>query len=371
MARKLRWDRCIAHRAEEADEFFISYFGQKDREVLLIGGAGFDPRSTALTRRLANLTPALRAILIREQRPNPAQQLLDYAEANIDALCKVLAAVEVVPVEIVRVDNSIVGGRNLVTAVNLLDFRSPTDVVVDISAMSVGVSYPLIRYLIERKERHNETWNIHMVVNQDAALDESILPLPSDTPSIVHGFRGGWGQAATAKAAKLWLPQLALGRQGILQRIYEFVEPHETCPILPFPAARPRLADELAEHYLVSLESSWEVDPRNIVYAAEDDPLDLYRTLLRIDDLRRQVFEESGGSLLVLSPTGSKLLSMGALLAALERDLPVVYLESIGYDFHGKRLGQDATESPEFVHIWLEGDAYPQPRIALKGMEAR
>src|SRR5207237_5078860 len=111
-------------------------------------------------------------------------------------------------------------------------------------------------------------------------------------------------------------------------------------------------------------ENAWSVDTRNIVYAAEDDPLDLYRTILELDDLRRPVFEEFGGSLLVLSPVGSKIMALGALLAALERDLPVAYLEAVGYNFSDSR---PADQPPPFlVHIWLEGEVYPQPRPALK-----
>jgi hypothetical protein len=139
--------------------------------------------------------------------------------------------------------------------------------------------------------------------------------------------------------------------------------PHDTCPILPFPASNPRLGDELAEEYLTELESTWQADTRNIVYADEEDPIDLYRTILRLDDLRKPVFEEVGGSLLVLSPLGSKVMALGALMAALERDLPVAHLESIGYTL------ADAVPAsrPEanLIHIWLEGDVYPKPRAAL------
>jgi hypothetical protein len=93
-----------------------------------------------------------------------------------------------------------------------------------------------------------------------------------------------------------------------------------------------------------------------LVYAAEDDPLDIYRTLLRIDDLRRPVFQASGGSLLVLSPVGSKVLALGTLMAALERNLPVVYLEAIGYEVAQPPSVGNA--DPELIHVWLEGDAY-------------
>src|SRR5690606_19642582 len=135
--------------------------------------------------------------------------------------------------------------------------------------------------------------------------------------------------------------------------LHEFVAPHDTCPILPFPASNPRLADALAEEYLTELENAWSVDTRNIVYADEEDPVDLYRTILRLDDRRKPVFEEVGGSLLVLSPLGSKIMALGALMAALERDLPVAYLEAIGYDLDPS-VPADFTAS-NIVHIWLEG----------------
>ena len=70
-------------------------------------------------------------------------------------------------------------------------------------------------------------------------------------------------------AATLWLPQLAIGRRSAFNRLYEFVAPDDTCPILPFPASNPRLGDILAEEYLSEIESIWSVDTRDIVYADE------------------------------------------------------------------------------------------------------
>lgn len=136
-----------------------------------------------------------------------------------------------------------------------------------------------------------------------------------------------------------------------------------SCPILPFPASNPRHGDDLVADFIAEFENAWSIDTRNVVYGAEDDPLDLYRTILRLDDLRRPVFQEFGGSLLVLSPVGSKIMALGALLAALERDLPVAHLESIGYTFSRSANGE--TPVPFLVHIWLEGDVYPKPRPPL------
>ena len=114
---------------------------------------------------------------------------------------------------------------------------------------------------------------------------------------------------------------------------------------------------------MTELEDTWTVDTRNIVYADEGDPLDLYRTILRLDDLRQRVFAETGGSMLILSPLGSKVMALGALMAALERDLPVAHVESLGYDLEASVPEQ--IDQPGLIHVWLEGEVYPQPRPAL------
>jgi len=128
---------------------------------------------------------------------------------------------------------------------------------------------------------------------------------------------------------------------------------------LPFPATNPRTPDELIEHYEEELRS-WDVDARNIMYAAEADPLDLYRMILTIDEGRRRVFEALGGSLTILSPVGNKALAIGALMAALDRDFPVAYVEAISYTVDFAKMKQQRKRDGEIVHVWLNGQAYPK-----------
>jgi len=364
MARALRWDPCVAHRDQDVPKFINEYFADASRRVLFVAGAGFDPRSAVVARTLAPKCKDIRAFLVKENRPNPAQGLVDKAESNRTALEQIFARHQVVPIEIFGADGAVVGGRNVVSSLNRQDFSNITDVIVDVSALSVGTSFPIIKYLVERIERGAGPANLHVFVAHQASLDDAIVPIAGDVPGFVHGFRGPATLDRTTGYAKLWLPQLSRERRGALIRLHSFVAPHDTCPILPFPASNPRLGDELASDFITEFESAWSVDTRNVVYAAEDNPLDLYRTILDLDDLRRPVFEEFGGSLLVLSPVGSKIMALGALLAALERDLPVAYLESIGYNFSDSRPADQ--RSPFLVHLWLEGDVYPKPRPPLK-----
>ena len=67
--------------------------------------------------------------------------------------------------------------------------------------------------------------------------------------------------------------------------------------------------------------------------------------------------------MLILSPLGSKVMALGTLLAALERDLPVAHLQSIGDDLIAPV--PETIDPPNLIHVWLEGEVYPQPRPAL------
>ena len=358
-----RWDPCVAHNGDDFDRFLACYFAQPDRLAFLVTGAGFDPRSCTVADRLANATVTVRALLIRENRPNPSQGQSDRADENTSAILNRLPDSQVEWIDIFGQDGAVVGGRNMINVLRQQNLNGVTDIVVDISALSAGTLFPMVRYFVQLIGRHRRQINLHVVVVHDPLLDNKIRSIYGDVPAYVHGFRGHSTLSEASDSARLWLPQLASGMRAALARLYDFVEPHDTCPILPFPASDPRVGDRLAEEYLAEFENTWSVDTRNIVYADEGDPLDLYRTLLRLDDLRKPVFAETGGSMLVLSPHGSRVMALGGLMAALERDLPVAYLESIGFVMAEDVL--KATVQPSILHLWLEGEVYPEGRPAI------
>ena len=358
-----RWEPCIAHRDMEVDTFISEYFDESERKVLFIAGIGFDPRSTVLATRLASVRASVRAVFIKEDRGSSTRNLVERSESNAEVLRNAIRDHVVESVEIFGTDEAVVGGRRAVSMLHRQAFHETSDVVVDISALSVGTSFPIIRYLVQRIDRGDVQFNLHLFVVHDPKLDAAIQSISSDSPSYVHGFNDKSQLEDFTAAAKLWLPQLSAGRRLALDKIRTHVAPNDICPILPFPAIDPRTGDRLAEEYLKELESDWSVDGRDIVYADEADPLDLYRTILRLDDRRNPVFEDIGGSLLVLSPLGSKIMALGALMAALERDLPVAYLESIDYELADSV--PTVSDTTNLLHIWLEGDVYPKPRPPL------
>ena len=249
-----------------------------------------------------------------------------------------------------------------------LDLGGVTDVLLDISALSTGVFFPAASFLYTAAERQG--FNLHLFVTEEPAVDHGIIGNSCDMPGPLHGFRGNLGLEGSRGAAKLWLPQLVPGRTKTLDRLYRHFEPDDVCPILPFPAADPRLPDLLVEEYR-ELLTAWGVDFRNCFYAAENDPLDLYRTILRIERTRQRVFADAGGSLVAISPTGSKILSVGALLAALEKNLPVLLIESVGYGIKPEAFERSADQlrAENLVHIWIAGEAC-RIRAIQAGVEA-
>lgn len=115
----------------------IPVFGYKTH-ISIDRRHGFDPRSTAVATRLTATNAPVHALYIQENRPNPAQDLLDRANANTEALLAGIAHREIVSVDIFGTDGAVTGGRNVIAVLGRQNFDGVTDVVIDISALSVG-----------------------------------------------------------------------------------------------------------------------------------------------------------------------------------------------------------------------------------------
>lgn len=378
-----RWERCVDHRGDTVCDFAACHFGEPHRRVLLVAGAGFDPRALTAARLLARVAGGrVYGLFLRERRPTPDDpSLLALAERQLAQLRALVPGAEVVEIPVFETDGAVGVGRRVVDAVRTHPLGAYTDLVVDFSALSIGSSFPVTRLLLELLEarmitgtkgsRLAKVVNLHVLVTASPRTDDLIVPQPSAVVAPVHGFRGRLDIDETARAARLWMPQLRFRLGGMLQQLYAFLSPHEVVPVLPFPAHDPRIGDRLIEHYAEEFDGQWAVDARSIVYADETDPLDYYRTVLRIDHGRQPVFASTGGSLLLLSPVGSKVLALGAMMAAMERDLPVVYVEALSYEARLDSLIDTQYTEDDLVHVWLHGEAYPLPANDTRGRHPR
>lgn len=371
MKSPLRWQRCIAHHDDEAAEFLAGYFGRADRACLLVAGAGFDPRSAIVARLLAKSAAngtagRLRGLFIRERRPNPDPGLATRGDESTADLLRLVPGARAVDVDVLSPeDKAVIGGHRAVQVLRdgaAADLASVTDVVLDMSALSIGISFPLASFLYETSRRAAPRLNFHILVASHPQLDAAISSGPSDVVDPIRGFSGDIDLAESDDDPKIWLPHLATGRNFELQLIKEKLQgPVDVCPVLPLSQQDPRAGDALTAAFETELDRGWEVDPRNIVYAIEDDPLDLYRTISSIHRRHTEVFSGVARGHVVLSPSGNKVLAIGALMAAMEHGLPVRYVEAVSYAVDWDAVARADPATSRLVHVWLHGDPYAEP----------
>lgn len=360
MTNPARWGKCIANYGEEVTSFTNCYFGQEHRSCLYIGGAGFDPRCLLFAQLLSErLSGRLDAVLLREKRPEPPQELVSRADQNVKALQKLIPGVRVIDIDVLAEgDSAVIGGRRATTAIAGISLDSYTDIVLDFSAVSIGISFPVAKLLLEAANATRK--NLHAVVVSNGGVDDSIKSVPNDAVDPVHGFSAHLDLAESEADPKIWMPALAHGNRAALQTVRDKIRgPVSVCPILPLSQRDPRAADKLIMEFEAELYQSWEVEASNVIYAIEDDPLDLYRTIDSIFRRYRRVFVNVSGSHLVLTPSGSKTFAIGALMAAIEHELPVRYVEAVAYEVAWSAIDEaQSRNNSKPIHVWLAGDPY-------------
>jgi hypothetical protein len=353
------WNNCIMHDDDAVDRFIESYFGRADRHCFLVAGAGFDPRARSITSKLsATMNGRLTGLLIREERLEAPQTLRSKADGNEEAMSKLLRKAIV---ETVRVfdpnDNAPVGGQRIIEALRRVAWPDQiTDVVLDMSALSTGIAFPAAAYLLQHCEAR-EGLSFHIMISSNPELDAQIVGEPYAMPSTVRGYAGE-GTSGPLPIARIWLPQLAKGRMSTLQKILAAQDSqYRICPILPFPARNPRRADDLLAEFLELLDER-TIDARDFIYVSERNPLDSYRKLsmlkARYDRSMAGVYHPE----LLLSPVGSKVMAVGAMMAALKHNLPVQHVENVRYEYDAQRTAGVGEPKDLKVHIWLHGPIY-------------
>jgi len=326
------WENCITHFDSDVDKFIDGYFADTSRRVLLVAAAGFDPRSRRISQMLAaRLDDRLSALFIREERPGPSDTLLRHADENEAALSAIVPNCSILKVDVFADDGAPVGGSRIVSLLEQHPVADEvTDVILDLSALSIGIGFPAARMLIEDCETTSNR-AFHLMIVSNPETDDKISSVPSSRTGPVKGFSPPVVNEEQG-LAQIWVPQLARGRTAALTQIGAAIgRCYKICPLLPFPARSPRRADDLLSEYHTELVDEWEVDPRDVVYASEQNPLDCYRTLstlkTRFDRTMKGTYEPR----LILSPVGSKVLAAGALMAAIEHEMAVQYLETESY----------------------------------------
>jgi hypothetical protein len=373
----LRWRDYVLTKGDAGLAMWRTLFAERERNVLYVLGLGFDERMCA------GLDSILRAggtgrrdvcVLKFEEGPESASRSHgDLRLANEQRLAQLVSShgcgISERSIALVSEDNRRIGGRSIAKAfANFDEFLGYTDVVVDISALPRGLYFPLIAKLLtmfDQQPTDGAVRNLHVVVAHSPALDMAIRDEGiDDSATFLHGFSAAeFEREATREQPRIWLPVLGRGQRIQLDRILTLVAPDEICPVLPSPAQNPRESDDLILEYRQVLFDQLRVEPRNIIYASEANPFEVYRQIVRSVRQYKRALAPLSGCKAVVSAMSSKLSSLGALLAAYELrdaegadhiDVGVAHVDAQGYALDPASDG----EPPTLYNLSLVGECY-------------
>lgn len=345
------------------DRAFDTVWSRPRKEPLLfVAGSGFDPRALAVLERLAATTNRRIDGLVLEL-PEDATDLAvrPLAQANHTRIEKLVEAsrgqlrVQALPDYHDPRSLGLLISRNLQQSRTL---NAYAEVMLEISAMPRSVFFPLIRGVLERAhlpagDPQHWTGDLHVAVCENPEADESVLEEGTTPMAPIGGFAQTRGERP---ATTIWVPVLGERASARVKVLHDELEPDETCPVLPWPARDPRRGDRLMLEYRRLLFEEIRLEPRNVIYAAERNPFDLYRTLGALHERYLQSLSPLGSVGMVLSSHSSKLLSVGVLLTAYEHDLVVQHVSPGSYGLHDG--AENLRDRDEIYDLWLTGEPY-------------
>ena len=364
-----RWSNYVLEQGDSFNAFWQTHTDATDRTVLLVMGRGFDPRVCLGLEAIVAAAPNthIDVVGLDFAELNPAAgAIAELVENNWHRVMATVGPTRVrsVPIAIWH-SGQRVGAQEVARQFQTEPlFGDYTDIVVDISAIPRGLYFPLVATLLYRFDHLAagvRRPNIHLIVAENPDLDASIRDEGiDDKAQFLHLFTGTLAMEVNANLPRVWIPLLGEMQRTQIERIYELVTPDEICPVLPSPARDPRRADSivLSNHQL--LFDQLRVDPSNFVYAAENNPFEVYAQIRSTALHYKSALAPVGGCLVALSALSSKLMSVGALLAGYEMkraDVGVAHIEPRAYDFDMAMLKTSHSDCV-LTEMWVCGECY-------------
>lgn len=347
--------------------FWKSRLASEEAKVCVILGVGFDPRSLVALEILAEIAhPSQISYLAMLLPPPPsisdlARETETLTQLNQQRLKDFKGGTRIHQGEVAIRDDvgHPVGARKAVALVNqhLAEIALHRDIVVDISGMPRSFFFPVIKYLCGKSDQ-GKIRNLHVTVTEDPAIDGKIRGSEYGDADYIQHFR------PRGQRRLVWVPIIGKSESNRVNKIHAQLESEciEVCPVIPFPARSLRRADDLLVELREELFERIFVSQDNILLCDEGTPFDVYRKIVEMDEYYRERLKDLPGIgevTTVVSPLASKMLSLGALLAAIERELPVSYVEAGSYYVETPRvslLGSERKLNP--VEVWLTGEPY-------------
>ena len=371
-----RWTTYVMESGGSLDELLRDHLGSAERDVCVILGSGFDPRmNMGLRRLLAAGGEGRRSVVLLEYDEGPTSPSHEYSQwvgenaREIEDLRDqgAISSIGRRTVQMFSVDGRRIGARSAAQVFGTMEeVGEYTDVFVDVSSFPRSIFFPLLAKLIHLHDRCDSSSrrNLFVLATESPLVDEHIVDEGVDeSADYIHPFRSGAERMAAAGEPTIWIPILGESQLVQLERLYELVDPNEICPILPSPSLNPRRGDNLVIEYRELLFDRLRIEPRNILYASERNPFEVYRQIRRTILHYQNALQPLGGCQPVVSSVSTKLLSLGALLAAYElrqagTHVGIAHIECQGYRVGDMEAVRSMAHDSTLFGLWIAGECY-------------
>jgi len=386
------WKQYVFRRGGQVNNMWDRLFHRRPIRLLYIAGRGFDVRAKTVLQSFVETSKSSlfsfeKAELLLVgfsgyQLSGPLKGVTDENARNLESLFSALGTTSTL-----QIDSSAAGEDDISASTALrLGLKSvleklsdQTDIILDVSSLPrvvyLALMTGILDKLVSRKQANNallaNNVNFQVLVAEDAALDGKIQPGdPSNDLILIPGYSSPLQAESNNESPLVWFPILGENRVSQLTKVMKSVIPvsSEVCPVLPHPSRDLRRADRLIVEYKQPLFDTMQTPPTNILYAHESHPFEAYRQLLGAMDRYRKSLDIIGGCRLVVTPLGSKLITIGAGLACFEmRPAPadaernygvaIPYAEPRRYEVSLEDLH---SSKPEICAMLLTGSAYAE-----------
>jgi hypothetical protein len=374
------WENYFLKSGSTFSPFWRSYLCESNRDILFIMGMGFDPRTNVGIKTIYSIksqglksTVILRYYKQTEDIGNQNHPLVQKHLMELTDFLNSEALTDFTERNIIQrsEDNKSIASISATQSFNEDDLKNYSDIIVDISAMPRGIFLPLINKLMIVISDWNSTCdslnkkNLHVIVTENPDLDAKIQDRGEAEDGIfIHGI-SVTDTAKTKSHKEVWIALIGEGQTKQYDIIRKDIDPAEICPVLPFPSKDLKRTDKLIIEYQDLLFNDGSFDPKNIIYAHEENPFQVYR-LMRKAIIR---YDESlsilSGCKIIVSVFSSKLLTIGAFLAVYEarvngKNAGIKHVESLGYEFekNAENEMEDILKRNNLVELWLVGNPY-------------
>lgn len=349
---KQYWKDYVLLKGRECIDYFQN--DEKIGKTLMILGRGFDERMCA---GIALIQGSIKELDIwqvhfREAKNSDSERYAEKVEENQKKLQEVVHGCKIEEKEINMWDNKN-GNEHSVAEIQAMKFVKKhrveiaafDSIILDISALPQSIYFLLLDELLTAFYPQKQ---IFVFATENYHVDQKTNPVGLEEEA--HYFmKYGATNTIQDKIEKpvIWMPVLGECSVERLSKCYKCIMQtaayKEICPVVPFPSLNERRADEIIMKYRKLLFGSWEVEKKNIIYASETNPFQVYRRICETVDHYSKVLmalsdtqDETESSTFVFSAMTSKLMSVGTFLAAYnlrkeKYDVMIVGLNNRGY----------------------------------------